>query len=58
MTHASHFDGFLVNGEITDMAGPARLGHVSRALGHRDISTTGIYTHLVDGRIEEALERL
>ena len=31
---------------------------VQRALGHRDIATTEIYTHLVDGRLEEALERL
>jgi integrase/recombinase XerC len=27
-------------------------------LGHRDVSTTQIYTHLVDGQLEEALERL
>ncbi len=31
---------------------------VKRALGHRDISTTEIYTHLVDEALEEALERL
>jgi len=31
---------------------------VQRALGHRDLSTTLIYTHLVDGALEEALERL
>jgi len=31
---------------------------VQRALGHRDPSTTQIYTHLVDGALEEALERL
>jgi len=31
---------------------------VKRALGHRNISTTEIYTHLVDGALEEALERL
>jgi integrase/recombinase XerC len=31
---------------------------VQRALGHRQITTTEIYTHLVDGALEEALERL
>ena len=31
---------------------------VQRALGHRDVSTTQIYTHLVDGQLEEALARL
>ena len=31
---------------------------VQRALGHRDVSTTQIYTHLVDDQLEEALERL
>ena len=31
---------------------------VQRALGHRDLTTTLIYTHLVDGELESALERL
>lgn len=31
---------------------------VQRALGHRDITTTQVYTHLVDGALEEALEQL
>ncbi len=31
---------------------------VQRALGHRDLSTTLIYTHLVDSQLENALERL
>lgn len=31
---------------------------VKRALGHRDISTTEIYTHLADQVLEDALERL
>lgn len=31
---------------------------VQRALGHRNIATTEIYTHLVDGELEDALERL
>ena len=31
---------------------------VQRALGHRDLSTTLIYTHLVDSELEDALERL
>ena len=31
---------------------------VQRALGHRNIATTEIYTHLVDDALEDALERL
>ena len=31
---------------------------VKRALGHADISTTEIYTHLADDTLEDALERL
>ena len=31
---------------------------VQRALGHADVSTTRIDTHLIDGQLEAALERL
>lgn len=31
---------------------------VKRALGHREISTTEIYTHLCDNALEDAIERL
>jgi integrase/recombinase XerC len=31
---------------------------VQRALGHRDLSTTLVYTHLVDGELQDALETL
>ncbi len=38
--------------------GTSDLLLVKRALGHRDISTTEIYTHLADNQLEEALERV
>lgn len=31
---------------------------VQRALGHRQLATTEIYTHLVDAQLEDAIERL
>jgi len=64
---------WLTEADIEKSLGPHGLRHsfathlyaatsdllvVKRALGHRDISTTEIYTHLVDGALEEALERL
>ncbi len=39
-------------------AGTSDLLLVKRALGHRDISTTEIYTHLADSALEDAIERL
>ena len=39
-------------------AATSNLLVVQRALGHRDVSTTQIYTHVVDEELEEALERL
>ena len=31
---------------------------LQEVLGHDHLNTTQIYTHLVDGQLEEALERL
>ncbi len=39
-------------------ASTADLLMVKRALGHKNISTTEIYTHLVDQELEDALEKL
>jgi integrase/recombinase XerC len=70
---ARRLDGWLARAGIGKRLSPHGLRHtfathlydatsdllvVQRALGHRDIATTEIYTHLVDGRLEEALERL
>ena len=70
---ARRFDVWLARAGIGKQLSPHSLRHtfathlydatadllvVQRALGHRDIATTEIYTHLVDGRLEEALERL
>jgi len=70
---ARRLDDWLVRAGIGKRLSPHGLRHtfathlydatsdllvVQRALGHRDIATTEIYTHLVDGRLEEALERL
>lgn len=64
---------WLVKADITKRISPHGLRHtfathlyastsdlllVKRALGHRNISTTEIYTHLVDEALEDALERL
>ncbi len=70
---ARRLDGWLARAGIGKRLSPHGLRHtfathlydatsdllvVQRALGHRDIATTEIYTHLVDGRLEEALKRL
>ncbi len=70
---ARRLDGWLARAGVGKRLSPHGLRHtfathlydatsdllvVQRALGHRDIATTEIYTHLVDGRLEEALERL
>lgn len=42
----------------TDLyAATKNLRLVQKALGHADVSTTMIYTHVVDGELEEALRR-
>lgn len=70
---ARRLEGWLARAGIDKPMSPHGLRHtfathlyeatsdllvVQRALGHSDIATTEIYTHLVDGQLEEALERI
>jgi len=70
---ARRLDYWLKKASIPKALGPHALRHtfathlyartgdllvVQRALGHANLSTTQIYTHLVDGQLEDAIERL
>jgi integrase/recombinase XerC len=70
---ARRLDFWLARALIPKALGPHALRHtfathlyartgdiliVQRALGHANLATTQVYTHLVDGQLEEAIERL
>jgi integrase/recombinase XerC len=70
---ARRLDFWLAQASIPKRLGPHALRHtfathlyartgnilvVQRALGHANLSTTQVYTHLCDGQLEDAIERL
>lgn len=70
---ARRLDYWLAKASIPKTLGPHALRHtfathlyartgdilvVQRALGHANLATTQVYTHLLDGQLEDAIERL